>query len=423
MNLFMAMVLRLLILGGLGGAAWYTPRRLAQLVGRQPRWPLTVLGLGIVFGSITGMLGVNRSTSALVGDLGIAAGLLFALFLYTTLLLIALNGIRRLGPLPERLTAGVAVGLALALTIVGAWQANDFVVSEVEIPITGLAAPVSLMHISDAHIGHHRGGDYLERLVAETNHHRPDLVLLNGDLVDSDAALVNGGLTALADFETPAYFTTGNHEHYVEMQEALEIIAGHGVRILHNAVVQIQGLQLVGMDYMNADENTFDMHAVNHLTLKAELPKLPLIDTKPVILLHHSPVGLDYVAAAGVDLMLAGHTHAGQIFPATLLNHWIFPLNKGVHRHGDTMVLVSQGAGTFGPRMRLGSRNEINLIRLLPAPAEEKGPSATAAVPLGTVVETQLEPGRGASVPAVNPKGVLACIHPTKQESGRADVS
>jgi uncharacterized protein len=83
-----------------------------------------------------------------------------------------------------------------------------------------------------------------------------------------------------------------------------------------------------------------------------------------VVLLHHSPVGLDYVVKAGVDLMLSGHTHAGQMFPATLINRYIFPLNKGMHQKGDTTFFVFQGAGTYGPRIRLGSNNEINLIHL-----------------------------------------------------------
>jgi len=118
------------------------------------------------------------------------------------------------------------------------------------------------------------------------------------------------------------------------------------------------------LDYMNADENSFDMHAVNRLTIKEELPKIPLSKNLPVVLMHHSPVGLEYVSRAGVDLMLSGHTHAGQIFPATLLTPFLFPLNKGLHRQDDTTFFVSQGAGTYGPRMRLGSANEINLIRL-----------------------------------------------------------
>ena len=80
--------------------------------------------------------------------------------------------------------------------------------------------------------------------------------------------------------------------------------------------------------------------------------------------MHHSPVGLEYVEAQGIALMVSGHTHGGQIFPATLLNQFIFPLNKGLHKRGNTYFYVSQGAGTYGPRMRLGSANEINLIRL-----------------------------------------------------------
>ena len=71
-------------------------------------------------------------------------------------------------------------------------------------------------------------------------------------------------------------------------------------------------------------------------------------------------------AVVGVDLMLSGHTHAGQMFPATLINNYLFPLNKGLHQKGDTTFFVSQGAGTYGPRIRLGSNNEVNLIRLLP---------------------------------------------------------
>jgi predicted MPP superfamily phosphohydrolase len=176
-----------------------------------------------------------------------------------------------------------------------------------------------------------------------------------------------GDLSHVAEaFEAQVFFATGNHEHYVDMDKALDIIAGHRVRILHNEVVLTHGFQLVGLDYMNADENTFDMHAVNKLTIKEELPKIFLDRNLPVVLMHHSPVGLDYVVKAGVDLMLSGHTHAGQMFPATLINNFLFPLNKGLHQIDGTAFFVSQGAGTYGPRIRLGSSNEINLIRLTP---------------------------------------------------------
>ena len=152
----------------------------------------------------------------------------------------------------------------------------------------------------------------------ETNRLQPDLVLINGDLVDAKSALEPGLLSAMARFSAPTYFTTGNHESYVDTERALEIISSYRVRVLRNEVVETHGFQLVGLDYMKADENTFDMHVVNKLTIKEELPKIPLTRDKPVVMMHHSPVGLEYVSARGVSLMLSGHTHAGQMFPAYL---------------------------------------------------------------------------------------------------------
>jgi len=51
-------------------------------------------------------------------------------------------------------------------------------------------------------------------------------------------------------------------------------------------------------------------------------------------------------------------------FPATLPEPLLPPLNKGLHKRNNTYYFVSQGAGTFGPRLRLGTSNEINLIQL-----------------------------------------------------------
>ena len=364
MILVFGILFRLVGYGLILAAIWYTPYRLSRLLGLRRVWPLcTVVAVTVIL-AIAGMLGLNTLSNPISGGVATAAGLLFGLFIYCTLLMLCFDILKRWVRLPGRTTAGLVVGMALVVTVVGAWQANDFEVAEVDIPIAGLKQDVTLMHIPDLHIGHHRGRGYLEKIVSETNRHHPDLVLINGDLVDSNVALTPGVLSPLARFEAPVYMTTGNHEYYVDTDRALQSVADHGVRILHNEVVETHGFQLVGLDYMNADENTFDMHAVNKLTIKEELPKIPLANDQPVVLMHHSPVGLEYVIARGVSLMLSGHTHAGQMFPATLINEYIFPLNKGLHRQRDTYFFVSQGAGTFGPRIRLGSTNEINLIHL-----------------------------------------------------------
>ena len=76
--------------------------------------------------------------------------------------------------------------------------------------------------------------------------------------------------------------------------------------------------------------------------------------------------GAQYAAAKGIDLMIAGHTHGGQFFPGTLVAMAVFPFTKGLYHRGPLQVFVSQGAGTYMSRVRLGTSNEMNLLRLRP---------------------------------------------------------
>ena len=66
-------------------------------------------------------------------------------------------------------------------------------------------------------------------------------------------------------------------------ERAVEVIASDESASYNNEVVKTHGLQLVGLDYMNADENAFDMRVMNKLTIKEELPKIPIINGKPFI--------------------------------------------------------------------------------------------------------------------------------------------
>jgi predicted MPP superfamily phosphohydrolase len=163
------------------------------------------------------------------------------------------------------------------------------------------------------------------------------------------------------------FFTTGNHEFYVDTEKALELIQNAGLEILRSRMVETDGLQLVGLEYMNADRETFDAHMVNDLTIEEELPKIRRSSKIPTLLIHHRPVGLKYVSKENIEVMLAGHTHGGQLFPGTWLIRLRFPTYKGRYQVGGTALLVSQGAGTFGPFMRLGTFNEVQFITLIPS--------------------------------------------------------
>lgn len=369
MTTLLALVVPILFFLGLAVSTWYVDARLRTSFGLgASRWPARVVTALSVVGIVAVVGATATSANSVAGVLYTLGGYFFTFYLYLFLALLCLHPIQRLWrPVLVRTGAALALTTALVATGFGAFWAGTFSVNETEIRIAGLDKPVTVMQISDVHLGHHRGGEYLTRIVQETNRHRPDLVLITGDLVDSNAALLQGVLDPLSGFMAPVYFVSGNHETYIDTARAFDLISRNGVKILHNEMVETHGLQLIGLDYMKADDETFDMHPSDDpRTIKSVLAGLPINDKTPSVLMHHSPVGLPYIEDAGIDLMLSGHTHAGQVFPATLIAQAIFPFNRGLYAREKTQVFVSQGAGTFLQRIRLGVSNEIDLIRLLP---------------------------------------------------------
>jgi len=360
-------LITIVMLGFFGFSIWYIGYRIFSLLNFSSYWTIQVI---VAIGFIGSMIAIGlsvKSTNRFVSALNVICGYVITFFAYLFILLIIHNLIQILWS-PSLVMSGITVlTIALILTLVSSLMGSSFVVKESKIKMRGLKKELYIMHITDVHLGHHRGKDYLTQIVKETNERKPDLVLITGDLVDAETALQPGVLDPLSTFNAPVYFIEGNHEKYVGSDKALKLIKQQGVRIMHNEVIETHGLQLVGLDYMNADEKTFDMHpSDNTNTIKSVLANLSFNKEIPSVLMHHSPVGAKYADEAGIDLMLSGHTHAGQIFPFTLLSKLIFPYNRGFHEHGKTKVFVSEGAGTYMMRGRLGSSNEINILHLVP---------------------------------------------------------
>ncbi len=83
-----------------------------------------------------------------------------------------------------------------------------------------------------------------------------------------------------------------------------------------------------------------------------------------VIYLQHAPGNEVSAAAAGAGLMVDGHTHGAQIWPAHFVVRRIYPHMAGVRKVGDMTQVVSRGAGRWGPPMRLFAPSEIYRITL-----------------------------------------------------------
>jgi predicted MPP superfamily phosphohydrolase len=351
-------------------SCWYAPGRLGRwLKLKKSVNPLRAASLLLIaLYMLVIMRGYSSSVSPLLGLLYNLLGLfmIFHVYLFFLTILADLARLCLKRKTVGKIPTAILIAVSLSLVAFAFVKARGLTITETQIKIKGLEKPVTLVHAPDLHLGAQRGGDWLEETIEAINGLNPDLVVYNGDLADSDVALTEEIFGLFRKVSAPQFMTTGNHEYYVDTSLVLSLAEKAGLNILRNEVAEVFGFQLVGLEYMNADRQTFDAHMVNDLTIEEELPKLKLDRDRPIVLFHHSPVGLEYVRKAGADAMLSGHTHGGQVFPGTILIQTRFKYWKGLYQEGDTALLVSRGAGTFGPWARLGSFNEIQLVRLVP---------------------------------------------------------
>jgi uncharacterized protein len=129
-----------------------------------------------------------------------------------------------------------------------------------------------------------------------------------------------------------------------------------GIRVLNNERVEISGLQIVGVH--DAETEAPQLY-------RALLQGVGLNRERACILLAHRPSNLAISEDEGISLQLSGHTHGGQFWPWTWVAARVHGrFNHGLQRLGRLLVLTSNGLGTWGAPMRVGTISEIVLIRL-----------------------------------------------------------
>ncbi len=258
--------------------------------------------------------------------------------------------------LEPRLVTFIALGLAALLSLIALVNGQALVTKEVEVPIGGLTEEVRLVQLSDVHLGSIRQESWLARVVALTKELSPDLVVITGDLFDGSRVVAPETMAPFKELDVPIYASVGNHELYDGVENIAKVLEQTPVTLLRNEVVEVSGIQLAAIDHP-AQEMRKDNPVAKELKIGKK---------RPAILLYHPPTGLEDAAAAGFDFQLSGHTHNGQIMPFNLLVKPFYPRISGLYTVGNASLYTSPGTGTWGPPMRLGSRNEVTLLRLVP---------------------------------------------------------
>lgn len=213
--------------------------------------------------------------------------------------------------------------------------------------------PVRMLQLSDVHIGSRSAG-FLKKVVAQANSHNPDIVVITGDLVDR-SRVIKTDLAPLSQLSCPTLMCIGNHERYVDLEAAMKAVKDCNVNVLRDQSIELEGINFIGID--DFDDPKHVATVLKELTIATALYN---------VVLYHRPDGWNAVKQHNLPLMLAGHTHNGQVWPLGLFVKMRFPRIAGWYRDGDTSLYVSSGTGTWGPTFRLGTRCEMGIFDLKP---------------------------------------------------------
>ena len=264
--------------------------------------------------------------------------------------------------------------LALALLLgAKAWQDTmaEPAVHRTSITMPQLPAgsePVRIALVSDVHVaGPDMPPSRLSRIVTQVNELRPDIVLIAGDLI-SDKALATHHYSAqeavapLAKLDAPlgTFVVPGNHDHWFDLPALAREVQRHGMTLLINEAAQAGPLVIGGLD----DAYT------SRADVPATLEAMEMLDGAPPVVLSHSPDPFPQLPDS-VPLMLAGHTHCGQIgYPwggaPVSLSRYGSRYACGRVDEGAKTVVTGGGLGTSLLPLRLFTRPEIWLIELRP---------------------------------------------------------
>jgi predicted MPP superfamily phosphohydrolase len=212
--------------------------------------------------------------------------------------------------------------------------------------------------VSDIHLGPLTGSQHASRIVNLINSVNADVVCVVGDLVDGSVAELGRFAAPLADIQSRrgAYFVTGNHEYYSGHEEWVAEVARLGVQPLRNERLELAGLDLAGVN---------DIGGVEFGDGPDLRRALGDRDTsRPVVLMAHQPVVARDAASFGVDLQVSGHTHGGQMAPFNLLVKLEQPVVSGLGKVDGVPVYVTNGAGFWGPPVRVGAPPQVTVIEL-----------------------------------------------------------
>lgn len=260
------------------------------------------------------------------------------------------------------------VVIILSSVIVAAGYINTRIlnVKNLEVTLKKGASPLTELNVvmfADIHLTAMNNEKLLSRIIDKTNSLDPDVVMIPGDFVDEKSDWYEKRGIGESFFRIKSkygvYACTGNHEYIVGIKDAAGFIQSHNVKLLQDEMILVDSaFYIAGRDDRSKKQFTGnDRKSLDEIVNGRS-------DDLPLILLDHTPFGLEEAENNKVDLQLSGHTHHAQLWPLNFLTRMIYEKDYGYLKKGNTQYYVTCGVGTWGPPVRTGSRTEIVNLKI-----------------------------------------------------------
>lgn len=249
----------------------------------------------------------------------------------------------------------------ICILVIGTVNARHPVIKNYNVQINKRAGNIKKLNIvfaADLHIGEIIDKKRIEPLIETINKLSPDIVLFGGDVIDDNPNTFIkqniGDLFKKIRSKYGLYTVLGNHEYYSSKTGIIEkTLNGAGINVLRDRYIEIDNsFYLVGRE--DKESRRFGIVRKPLADIMKDTDK-----SLPVILLDHQPPGKKEALDGDADLQLSGHTHRGQLYPASLITEKIYAIDWGYLKKGNFNLIVTDGYGTWGPPIRLGNKPEI----------------------------------------------------------------
>lgn len=218
-----------------------------------------------------------------------------------------------------------------------------------------------VVHLSDIHHSTFTSREQIEHAVETANRLQPDIIALTGDYISHERHFAAPCAELLGRLRARhgVYAVLGNHDHWTDAALITDLFRAEGITVLVN-----QGMRF------EQQGDAFWLAGVDDTMVGLEDLSLALAgarDNEMKLLLAHNPIILRRAARAGVDLILSGHTHGGQVSLRSERSASGKPrrrLLRGLGHQGETQIYVTRGVGTVILPIRYGCPPEVSLLEL-----------------------------------------------------------